>query len=147
MNKRELLTGAGVAVLAALATSNTLAQDASHAHHHSAGGPNAALLAAAADCLVKGQICVSHCLELLGNGDKEMAGCAKAASQMLALCGALQSLVAQQSSYVPALAKTAMAACEACEKECRKHDKKHSQCKDCGDACAECAKQCKAVAA
>jgi len=144
MNKRNFITSA--IALATLA-GNAVAQDTSHAHHHGASGPNAALLAATSDCLVKGQICVSHCLELLGNGDKEMAGCAKAVSQMLALCGALQSLAAQESAYLPALARTVMEACLACEKECRKHDKKHQQCKDCGDACAACAKQCKAVAA
>lgn len=144
MNKRNFITSA--MALAALA-GNAAAQEVGHAHHHDTSGPNAALLAAAADCLVKGQVCVSHCLVLLGNGDKEMADCAKAASQMLALCGALQSLAAQESHYLPALAKTAMEACLACEKECRKHDKKHSQCKDCGDACAACAKQCKTIAA
>ena len=146
MNKRELMTRTSAVVLAAL-TGNAMAQEAMHAHHHGATGPNAALLATTSDCLVKGQICVAHCLDLLGEGDKEMAGCAKAVSQMLALCGALQSLAAQQPSYVPTLAQTVMAACLACEKECRKHETEHTQSKDCAAACAECAKQCKAVAA
>ena len=146
MNKRELITSTSAVIVAALA-GNASAQEDTHAHHHDTSVPNAALISATSNCVVKGQICVVHCLELLANGDKEMASCAKSASQMLTLCGALQSLAAQQSSYLPALAKTVMEACLACENECRKHDKKHSQCKDCGDACAACAKQCNALAA
>jgi hypothetical protein len=48
---------------------------------------------------------------------------------------------------VPRLARVAMDLCEECEKECRKHADKHVQCKECGEACAECHKACKAIAA
>jgi Cys-rich four helix bundle protein (predicted Tat secretion target) len=144
VNKRNLLTRSSAIVLAALA-SNALSQDALHVHHHHMGGTNQSLVATTTDCLVKGQICVDHCLDLLGQGEKDMAACAKSVSQMLALCGALQSLAIQQSSYVPALSKIVFDVCQACEKECRKHEKKHSQCKDCADACAACAKDCKAA--
>ena len=146
MKRREALTGSGALVLAAL-SSAALAQskDQSHDHAHMHGGPSQALIAAASDCVVKGQTCLAHCLVLLADGDKAMAGCAKAVNQMLAVCGALQNLAAQQSALLPAMAKVALDACQACEKECRKHEKKHAECKACMESCAECAKQCKAV--
>ena len=133
------------AVLLAAASGSALTQE----HDHSKmghGNPSQSLISAAADCVVKGQACLAHCLVLLGDGDKSMAGCAKAVNQMLALCGALQNLGAQQSGLLPALAKVALDACQQCEKECSKHKDKHAECKACMDSCQNCIKQCKAIA-
>jgi Cys-rich four helix bundle protein (predicted Tat secretion target) len=76
-----------------------------------------------------------------------MSACAKSVNQMLALCGALQQLANQQSTYLPRLAALAMDACYQCEKECKKHADKHEACKACGQSCVNCAKECKKVAA
>lgn len=100
----------------------------------------------AADCLVKGETCLAHCIELMGQGDKEMAGCAASVNQMLAMCTALQKVSVQNGSQLKSLARAVAAACDDCEKECRKHASKHAECKACGEACVECAKQCKATA-
>jgi Cys-rich four helix bundle protein (predicted Tat secretion target) len=144
MNRRDLMTGTAVLAMAG----GALAKDEhDHAHHGHDATVQQDLIAATADCVTKGQLCISHCLTLLGQGDKEMAACAKSVNQMLALCGALQSLATQQSAFVPAVAKTTLAVCEACEKECRKHEKKHAECKACADACAQCIRQCRAVGA
>lgn len=146
MERRELLKGAGVLAMAALLEPAMAADE--HHHHHDAGPKKGqALIASASDCIVKGQACLSHCLVLLGQGDKEMAACAQSVNQMLAICTALQQLASQESSYLPALAKLAGDVCRDCEKACRKHEKKHAECKACAEACAECAKQCKALAA
>jgi Cys-rich four helix bundle protein (predicted Tat secretion target) len=151
MNRRNALTQAA-ATLLAVASTASLAQDHAHHGHMAASAPAAsgnykALIGASADCVVQGQACLAHCLVLLADGDKSMGPCAKSVNQMLAVCGALQSLAAQQSALVPALAKTALRACEECEKECRVHEKHHATCKACMEACANCIKQCKAVAA
>jgi Cys-rich four helix bundle protein (predicted Tat secretion target) len=145
MNRRDSLIGAGAALFAAAQTS-ALAQEMAHDHSHMHGAVANGLLAATADCVVKGQACIAHCLILLGEGDKDMAACAKTVNQVLAMCSALQALTAQQSKMVPAMAKLTMEACEVCEKECRKHEK-HAECKACADSCVACAKECKAVAA
>lgn len=150
MERREILKGAGLMTLAALG-GQALAAEHDHSHHdhaaHAAAGLHQAVLKAAGDCIQTGQACLAHCLILLGNGDKAMAGCAKSVSQMLALCSALQSLSNQQSRLTPALAKVALDACTECEKECRKHADKHAECKACADSCVDCIKACKAVAA
>jgi Cys-rich four helix bundle protein (predicted Tat secretion target) len=146
MNRRDLMTNSAALTLAAVAT-NAMAQEAAHVHHHSTGGPYKALIDATSDCNVKGQLCVNHCLDLLAQGEKEMAACAKSVNQMMALCSAVTSLAIQQSPYLRAVIKTAVDAFQACEKECRKHEKKHAECKDCADACANCVKQCKALPA
>ena len=145
MNRRDSLIGAGAALFAAAQTS-ALAQEMAHDHSHMHGAVANGLLAATADCVVKGQACIAHCLILLGEGDKDMAACAKTVNQVLAMCSALQALTAQQSKMVPAMAKLTREACEVCETDCRKHEK-HAECKACADSCVACAKECKAVAA
>lgn len=150
MERRELMQGAGLMALTGLAT-QALAQSSAPAdphahHHHNSGGKVSALTTAAADCLSKGETCLAHCHILMGEGDKDMAGCAKAVNQMLAICAALHKVSAQGGSQLKAMARVAANTCEECEKECRKHEKKHAECKACAEGCAECLKQCKAVA-
>jgi len=101
MNRRELLLS-GLAMAGAAMVGN--AQAIEHQHdmsiheHHHADPANSALALSASDCIQKGQACLSHCLILLGDGDKEMAACAKSVNQMLAICGALQQLANQTRS-------------------------------------------------
>lgn len=154
MNRRELILGA--ATLFAAATSSKafagehdkmempMSGDMSHHHHHQTAR-NDKLLAAVSDCILKANICLQHCIVLMGQGDKDMAACAKSSSQVLALCNALQQLAAGESKYLPQLAKVAMDVCKECEDECKKTDK-HPECKACGESCAACYKECKAIA-
>ena len=111
------------------------------AHHHDA--PYAALALAASDCVQTGQACLSHCLVLLGEGDKAMVGCAQSVNQMLALCTALQQLANQNAKQLSRVAAIAMDVCQQCEDECKKHADKHEVCKACGVSCAACYKACK----
>jgi Cys-rich four helix bundle protein (predicted Tat secretion target) len=146
MERRELLQSASLFALAGLAGKATAADEHAHHHHHGASR-SSALTTSAADCLSKGEACIAHCLVLLGDGDKEMAACAQSVNQMLAICGALHKVSAQNGNQLKALARLAAGVCDECEQECRKHEKKHAECKACADSCAECSKQCKAVAA
>jgi Cys-rich four helix bundle protein (predicted Tat secretion target) len=150
MERRELLGALGGLTIAGMATTAIATEppdvtDHSHHQHHDEAG-NSALAAASADCVTKGNICMAHCLVLLGDGDKGMVQCARSVNQMLAFCSALQKIAAQNSSRTAALAKLTLEVCAECEKECRRHEKKHAECKACADACAECIKQCKAMA-
>ncbi len=147
MDRRELLQSAAAFTLAAAATSAFAADEHSHHHEHGSESKYSALIAAASDCVVKGETCLAHCLTLLGDGDRAMAGCSKAVNQMLALCGALQNLAAQGSKLTPSLAKVALDACSECAKECEQHAEHHAECKACRESCLECIKQCKAIAA
>lgn len=144
MNRREALLS-GVALAGAAIAGRVQAAEMSHEHHHDMAA-NAGLISAAADCIQKGQVCLNHCLYLLGQGDKDMASCAKSVNQMLAICGSLQALANQESTYLAKLAAIAKDACDACEDECKKHAEKHEACKACGESCASCAKECKKIA-
>jgi Cys-rich four helix bundle protein (predicted Tat secretion target) len=146
MNRREVLLG-GVALAGAAFVGRTQAAEMEHEHHHHDMSANAALISAVADCVQKGQVCLNHCLYLLGQGDKDMASCAKSVNQILSLCSALQELANQESIYLPRLASVAMDACKQCEDECKKHADKHEACKACGESCVACYKECKKIAA
>ncbi len=76
-----------------------------------------------------------------------MAACAQSVSELLATCEALMKLAIQNSAFTPALAKVSADVCASCEKACRKHEKKHLECKACADACAACLKECQTLAA
>ena len=153
LDRRQALIGTG-ATLAAVATSQVFAQAAAgasqHQHHHHHGGAATSatqiktVIESAAHCVVTGELCLDHCHDLLAEGDKAMAECAKAVNQLVAVCAALRSVAAQGGTQLKAMAKVALDTCVECEKECRKHEK-HASCKDCGDACADCAKACEAV--
>jgi Cys-rich four helix bundle protein (predicted Tat secretion target) len=147
MQRRVLIEAAGLVALATV-SAQAMAQTAAdpHAHHHGSGGPSA-LTTAASECVTKGEACLSHCLVLLGQGDKDMAACAQSVNQLLASCGSLAKVSAQGGSQLNALARVSANVCEECEKECRKHEKKHAECKACAESCAECAKQCKLATA
>ena len=118
MERRDILKSAGVVALAAMAG----AASADHDEH-------------------------AHCLVLLGKGDKEMAACAQSVNQLLAVCAALQKLAGQDSRYTPGFARLAAEVCADCEKECRKHENKHAECKACADSCAACVLECRTLAA
>lgn len=142
MERREMLKTVGALAAAGMAA-QALAADHDHHHHHD--GKFDALIASTGDCIAKGELCLAHCLTLLGNGDKAMAECAKSVNQMLAMCTALQKLAAQDAPATKALAKVTLDVCVDCEKACKKHADKHMECKACAEACTDCIKQCKAI--
>lgn len=145
MDRREMLGSMGVLAIAALASET---QAAEHDHdHHNHGAKNQTLVDSASDCVKTGEACINHCLDLLAQGDKEMAACAKSVNEMLGVCAALQRLATVDSKFLPKFAKVAGEMCEACENECRKHEKKHAECKACADSCAVCLKECQKIAA
>lgn len=148
MNRRELLLNS-LALAGAAVVGNAQAAEHKHdMHEHQHGSPanNAAIAAAAADCLQTGEVCLNHCLDLWAQGEKDMAACAKGVNQLLATCGALQQLANQNSKYLAKLATIAMAVCKDCEEECRKFVQ-HEACKACAEGCAACYKECKKIAA
>jgi Cys-rich four helix bundle protein (predicted Tat secretion target) len=118
-----------------------------HSHMHHGAPANEALTAAMADCIQKGEVCLNHCLEVLGEGEKDMAACARSVNEVLTVCNALQQLSNQNSKQVAKLAAIAMDVCKQCEDECKKHADKHEQCKACGESCAACYKECRKIAA
>lgn len=140
MDRREMLA-------AALASAAIAAPSrAEEHHHHGASHPNQDVIDASGHCLAVGQACHQHCLELLAQGNREMAACAASVTEMLAACQALQQLASHKSKHLGKMARVALDVCKQCEDECRKHEKKHQACKDCAEACAACAKECQKLA-
>jgi Cys-rich four helix bundle protein (predicted Tat secretion target) len=137
MDRRDLIRTLGAAAVTAAAIP-TFAQ---LEHHHEPGTKHLAFINAASACANNAELCVTHCEELLGQGDKSLAACVAHAREVSVLCGALRSLAAQNAPSLPRLAKIAADACKGCEVECRKHEK-HQACKDCADACGACSTEC-----
>ncbi|ORL53319.1 four-helix bundle copper-binding protein [Pseudomonas putida] len=150
MQRREMLKAVAGTVAIAM-TASVMAATETHEHHHEHGATDgkdfAGLVNTSADCLKTGEACLAHSITLLSQGDKEMAACAQSVSELLATCDALMKLAAQKSKFTPAMAKVTAEVCASCEKQCRKYEDVHAECKDCADACAACVKECNAIAA
>jgi Cys-rich four helix bundle protein (predicted Tat secretion target) len=136
MDRREFIAVAGTAAAAA-----TVAQALAAEEPMTHGPKYKALEQAAADCVATGNDCLRHCLGMYAMKDTSMAGCADAAYQVVAACGALQALAAVNSAHVAAVAKGVEKICKACQTECEKFPKV-GECKACGEACRTCAAEC-----
>ena len=140
-DRRNILLGA-TAIAASLVTESSIASDHKHVHHKN---KNTAIIDAALDCIKTGQACNDHCIELIKSGDTSIANCMDVLTESLAMCDALAQMASYQSSYLPEVAKICISVCEDCEKECRKHEDDHAECKACADSCKECIKACKEI--
>ena len=129
---------------ATFATGKTFA---SSEHQHHQMNRNTAVIDAAMDCVKKGDACLDHCIELVKMNDTSIADCLATVTDMLPMCTALAKLASNQSPHLAELANVCISVCEACEKECRKHEKKHTECRNCAESCAACIKECKKIAA
>ncbi len=155
VSRRRVLAGAAGAAAALLAGSAFAADEhAGHAGHgdgkYTPGVRNkkhADLAAAVANCTVKGEACLSHCMETFKEGDTMMAECADAVQQMLPVCRAMSSLAVFDSKHLPDLARACLGVCTDCEKVCREHADHQKECKDCADACAAVIREVKKLLA
>lgn len=146
MERREFLIGLGAAATA-VSVSQVLAQGAPASGMQGMHGPKyKALEESTAHCVATGGGCLRHCFGMLSMGDTSMAGCTKAAYDMVTGCTALHSLAAVNSPHTPALARAQADICTACQKECEKFPNV-PECKACGEACDNCAQECRKVAA
>jgi Cys-rich four helix bundle protein (predicted Tat secretion target) len=149
VSRRDLLIGAGVVASAAIAGTAIAGTGAeSHTMQHkyfeaTAYKKHVALVAAANECIAKGQACISHCMETFLTDDTTMGKCAFAVQQMLPVCTAMAYLAAYDSKRLKPMAETCVGVCEDCEKECRVHEDHQPECRACADACAALIKEAK----
>lgn len=149
MDRRNFITATGAAAGTLLLAREGQAAHHEHEHHHGTaktGAAHDALVRATAECIGRGEVCLAHCIDLLATGDTMLAECAKRVNEMIALCGALRTIAAQDAPSLHALARVTDEVCQRCEEECRKHEDHHTQCRDCAEACAACRRECAAVA-
>lgn len=144
LSRREMLVAAGaLATVAAAGPAFAKAE-----HDHSKHAPQLpALFEALEDCTSKGRLCISHCLASFAEGDSSLAACAAKVHEMDAICDAMSTLVAANSSYVSDMAKTCLKACEDCAAECEKHADMHRECRACMEACEAVVPHLKKLAA
>ena len=137
---------AGAAALTVLASARAASADSHHEHHeHHHSAANAELVAAALDCVRRGDECTAHCLAEFKAGDTSLAECAAAVEETVAVCVALAKLAALDSKNLGSFAAACAEICEHCETECRVHEDTHESCRACADACARCVEECKKV--
>ena len=136
ISRRSVLSTAG-ALGAAFAGGLAAAADGPGHKHADHAPSHPAALDAANHCSQTARLCLSHCLVSFEEGDTTLAACARSVHNMISLCDAFAAQVASNSRYIEGIAKVCRTCCVDCEKECRKHEDDHVECKQCADACLE----------
>ena len=121
ISRRALLAGTAAFAVGASASRSMAGDHSGQAHHDGAGGDNQALVRAAGDCQIAGEICQAHCQEMLATGDTSLAACSASVRDMLAGCSSLMQLAASNSKHLPAMAKVCSEILEEGKAECKKH--------------------------
>jgi Cys-rich four helix bundle protein (predicted Tat secretion target) len=148
MERREFMTtaAAAAAVLSAVPAFAEEGGKPAGSVQHMHPPKYKAVSETAAKCVADGNNCLRHCFGMLSMNDTSMAECTKASFDVIAACGALETLASVNSTYTPAFAKVVADACLACKKECDKFPQ-YSECVDMGASCKACAEECKKIAA
>ena len=142
MQRREFIAAVGAAAAVVSASRSIAAETPTESMHPA---KYKALEESTSRCVAAGDACLRHCLGMLAHKDTSMAACTSLSYQMVAACGALQSLAALNSPHVPAFAKVVAQICADCQNECEKFPGV-VECKACGDSCKACAEECRKVA-
>lgn len=105
----------------------------------------------------KFQSCITACYECAAACDncstaclkeedvKKMAACIEMDMYCAAICRLSAEFMAKGSSMSPKICQICADICEACGKECGKHQMEH--CQRCAQACKRCAEECRKMAA
>ncbi len=136
ISRRTLLSSAG-AIGATLASGVAYAADGPGHEHANHAPRHAGALDAANQCSQMARRCLAHCLVSFEEGDTVLATCARSVHNMISLCDAFSAQVTNNSKYIDGIAEVCRTSCVDCEKECRKHENDHVECKQCADACLE----------
>jgi Cys-rich four helix bundle protein (predicted Tat secretion target) len=160
LGRRGFLLGAGTVLISSAVALNTACAQSpsgqekitqatvSESHNHNAhGNSNEGLISASLECERIGQACIDHCMELLKAGDTSIAVCADSVLEMLAFCEAFTKLASYKSAHLKAAARICIVICEDCEKECRKFEAHHAECKKCAEACRNLIDSCRKILA
>ena len=75
---------------------------------------------------------------------KEMAECIRLDMDCAAICRLAASYMARGSDFAKQLCSLCADICEACGKECARHQ--HPHCQECAKACQQCADECRRMA-
>lgn len=151
MNRNEFFLKTGATMLTLATASNLLGQDHhEHTKETKKGNTKKDKYARAKmnsiHCILAAQDCLSHCITLMGSGDKSMFKCAESTRDVIATCNAFLSMASQDSAFLKKMASLCIEVCQACAKECKQHAEHHEECKACMKSCNDCIKEMKKIA-
>lgn len=123
---------------------NAIADDTGDVHRHRRRHEpkHRDLVEAALECVAKGQVCISHCLDLMATGYTSVAECAKSTSLMTPFCDIFARFAIADAALLKDMAKICVSVCEHCEQACREHEEEHVECYECAEACRDSIKAC-----
>lgn len=85
--------------------------------------------------------CATACLR--EDEAKSLADCVALDLDCADVCRLAAAAMARNSDYVQAICELCAGLCDACGRECGRHD--HEHCRACATACERCAEECRRV--
>src|SRR5687768_13561953 len=110
MNRRDLLKGAGV-VAGATLSGNVFAGAAASGSHSLEKHP---LISSLGTCVAACELCVSHCIDMLEQGNTMFRNVLHKTRECLAICEAMLTLATFDADHRAALAKLCAEVCREC---------------------------------
>lgn len=92
---------------------------------------------AAVHCAYECEHCEDACLG-------SMPECARLCRDCGEMCWTIAGFISRGSRFIPQIVQSCIAICEACAKECEKHDAEH--CQSCAQACRRAIEEYRKVA-
>jgi hypothetical protein len=118
-----------------------VAADPAPPHHMS--DDVAKCLKACTECAKECEICSSHCLALLGKGEKTHERSARSSADCADFCGLAAKMMSRSSPMMSNACEACAKACDDCTAACEKAD--DAQMKKTAQSCRDCAKECRAM--
>jgi len=81
-------------------------------------------------------VCLNRCIEAMSTGDTILKDRIHRVAETVPMCTARAELAALDSPRLKEMAAVCAKVCDDCEKECRKHEKHHVECRKRADSCA-----------
>ncbi|GKU85190.1 four-helix bundle copper-binding protein [Niallia sp. NCCP-28] len=91
------------------------------------------------ECMIACNHCLNECLA--ETHVEMMLDCIRLDRECAEFCSYLEQAVIRKSPFVHALTSLCISICEACAKECQKHEHRH--CQYCAEICTQCLAVCK----
>lgn len=94
------------------------------------------------ECMEACNHCYDACLQ--ESEVHMMASCIRLDRECADFCGYVEQAITRKSPFIAELVAVCAIICEACGKECEKHN--HEHCQRCAEKCFQCAEACRQVA-
>lgn len=141
MNRRDLLISGTGAIAGAAISNNILASTITRQGNKL----KRSLPESLGNCIANCELCISHCINMIEQGNMNFQNVLHKTRECLAICKAMLTLATFESTHRREMAAICTDVCNECARECDVHAAHSEICSACAEACRECASLCQSI--